>query len=113
MKRHFARKTDCANGHKHNSAMEAKRCDRLHEMQGRGEISGLQVEPRFTFEINGSPVKMGNGHSARYTADFSYIEKGVKVVEDVKARNGFVERDVPLRIAIAKHLWPSIDWRLV
>lgn len=113
MKRHFARKTECPHGHKHASGAEAKRCDHLHLLQGRGEISGLQIEPRFTFEINGAPVKMRNGQAARYTADFAYVENGVKVVEDVKARNGFVERDVPLRIAIAKHLWPSIDWRLV
>lgn len=113
MKRHFARKTPCNNGHTHNSGMEAKRCDQLHLLQRGGQITGLTVEPRFTFEINGAPIKMRNGQPARYTADFSYIENGKKVVEDVKARNGFVERDVPLRLALAKHLWPSVDWRLV
>lgn len=111
--RHFARKTTCAHGHRHASGMEAKRCEQLHLLERAGKISGLVVEPRFTFEINGSPVKMRNGHDARYTADFAYIESGRQIVEDVKPRNGFVERDVPLRIALAKHLWPSIDWRLV
>jgi hypothetical protein len=113
MKRHFARKTLCMQGHTHNSGQEAKRCDTLHVRQSKGEIIGLEVEPRFTFAINGAPVKMRNGQAARYTADFAYVEKGRKVVEDVKAKNGFVERDVPLRMAIAKHLWPDIDWRLV
>ena len=113
MKRHFARKTSCNHGHTHASMTEARRCNELHLLQRAGKISGLQVEPRFTFEIGGKPLVMRNGQPARYTPDFTYIEGGRKICEDVKAKNGFVERDVPLRLALAKHLWPTIEWRLV
>lgn len=113
MRQHFARKTVCEHGHKHNSGAEAKRCAVLHRMQAEGKIIGLKVEPRFHFAIEGREVKMGNGQVARYTGDFTYIEGNKQVVEDVKAKNGFVERDVPLRLAFFRHLYPDIELRIV
>lgn len=113
MKRHFARKTACQNGHAHASAKEARRCDVLHVRQTAGEIVGLRVEPRFHFSVNGREVKMGNGQVARYTGDFTYIEAGKQIVEDVKASNGFVERDVPLRLALMRACYPDIVLRVV
>lgn len=106
-----ARKTHCNHGHTHDSKREAKRCDELHLLQRGGEIVGLQVQPpKVDFVINGAPVKLANGHVAGIKPDFSYVEKGQKVIEDSK---GMIVRDFPLRWAIAKHLHPSIDWRLV
>lgn len=110
MNKYRAKKTDCDHGHKHASKREAKRCDDLHKLQCDGRIAGLQQQPVFHFEVDGRPIKMGNGHKAQLTADFSYVEKGRKVVEDSK---GFVVRDFPLRWALAKTLWPDIDWRVV
>lgn len=109
MTKYHAKKTPCTNGHMHASKREAMRCNDLHLLQRAGEISGLQTEPRFTFAVEGRQVMMRNGQAARYTADFSYVEKGRKVVEDSK---GFIVRDFPLRWALAKAMWPQIDWRL-
>lgn len=111
--RHFAKKTECAHGHKHDSKAEAKRCNDLHLMVRAGEIAGLKVAPRFYFTVNGNELKMGNGQVARYTGDFTYIAGNRQVVEDVKARNGFVERDFPLRLALARACFPDIDFRVV
>ena len=113
MKRHFARKTVCNAGHTHYSKAEAKRCDDLHLLQSAGKIVGLKVSPRFYFSIDGREIKMGNGQVARYTGDFTYIEGNRQVVEDVKAKNGFVERDVPLRMAIFRACYPDIELRIV
>lgn len=110
---HFARKTQCGAGHTHDSKAEAKRCDDLHLLQRAGEIIGLKVAPRFYFSINGREVKMKNGHVARYTGDFTYIEGNRQVCEDVKPSGGLIERDFPLRIAIARALYPDIDFRVV
>lgn len=107
-----AKKTPCAHGHMHASAKEARRCNDLHMLERAGEISGLQVEPRFQFVIEGKPVKMRNGQTARYTPDFTYVEKGVKVAEDVKSKATDTEA-FAVRWAFAKALWPSISWRLV
>ena len=100
MPRYFAKKTTCIHGHKHDSKREAARCAELHLLLKAGEIDGLVYEPQYWFEINGQPVKHMNGRRAGYKADFSYIEGGKVVVEDVKAKNGFMARDVPLRWAI-------------
>lgn len=110
---YFARKTPCQHGHTHASAKEAKRCNDLHLRQRAGEISGLTFEPSYTFTINGAKVKMANGHDMKFTPDFSYIENGRKIVEDVKAANAHMARDVPVKLALARHLWPEVDWRVV
>lgn len=110
---YFARKTPCQHGHTHASAKEAERCNALHLLQRAGKISGLQVEPVVTFPINGKPVKMGNGQDMKFTPDFTYIEAGRKVYEDVKAANAHMCRDVPVKLALARHLYPDCDWRLV
>lgn len=110
---HVAKKSDCAAGHTHDSKAEAKRCDELHLLLRAGEIAGLNIAPRFTFAIDGREVKMANGHAARYTADFTYIEGNRQVVEDVKPKGGLIERDFPLRFAMAKALYPSIEFRVV
>lgn len=110
---YFARKTPCQNGHTHASAKEAKRCNQLHMLQRAGQISGLIVEPSYTFPIAGKNVKMANGHDMRFTADFSYIEGGQKIVEDVKAKNAHMARDVPVKLALARHLWPDVTWKVV
>lgn len=105
-----ARKTPCSHGHVHASAREARRCNELHLLQRAGQITGLQQQPVFVFAIDGRPVKMDNGHQAKLTADFTYVESGRKVVEDSK---GFIVRDFPLRWALARTTWPEIDWRVV
>ena len=88
-----------------------------------GEIDALTFDPVCEFAIEGRPLKMSNGRIARYTADFAYIEKGRTVWEEVKppkkknkkghmVRFG-VSRDVPLRLALFKHLNPDIELRVV
>lgn len=113
MKRFFARKTACNNGHTHASAAEAKRCNDLHVKQAAGLIVGLRWEPRFTFAINGREVKMRNGQVMRYTGDFTYIEGNRQVVEEVKAKNGFMTRDVPVKLALMAAIYPDIEVRVV
>lgn len=110
---HVARKTCCAAGHVHDSKAEAKRCDDLCILERAGQILALKIAPRFYFAVDGRDVKMGNGQVARYTADFTYIEGNRQVVEDVKPKNGLVERDFPLRFALAKASFPDIDFRVV
>lgn len=113
MTRFFARKTACHQGHQHASRVEAARCNVLHDRMAAGEITGLQIEPRFTFHINGRDVKMRNGQVMRYTGDFSYTEGNRQVVEEVKARNGWMSRDVPIKLALMAACYPDIDLRIV
>lgn len=111
----FAKKTVCAAGHDHDSKAEAKRCDALHQAQARGEITGLRVHPKFEFVINGEPVKMANGHKMIFTADSEYMQDGKWIVEDVKPKGGFdnKSRDVPVKLALLRHIYPHITWQIV
>lgn len=108
-----ARKTACAQGHSHASKKEAKRCDLLHVRQMAGEIVGLRVEPRFYFMVDGDYLKARNGHKIRYTGDFTYIEGNKQIVEDVKASNGHMSRDVPIKLALMARCYPDIEVRVV
>lgn len=103
-------KATCAAGHEHDSKSEAKRCNELQLLQRAGTIVGLEQQPVFRFEVDGRPVMLDNGQQARLKADFSYVENGRKVVED---RKGVIVRDFPLRWALARTMWPEIDWRVV
>lgn len=113
MRRHFAKKTLCAMGHKHASKREADRCAELTLLFRAGKIEALAFEPRYEFATERGPIRMGNGATMRFTPDFAYLENGKLVVEDVKSKTGFVERDVPLRFALFRHLFPAIELRIV
>lgn len=105
-----AKATICQQGHKHPSKREAARCDELHLLQKAGAISDLEIEPTFHFVIDGKPLLMKNGHKAKYRPDFLYVENGQDIAEDVK---GFTVRDFPLREALFRALFPTIQLRVV
>lgn len=105
-----AKRTACQHGHNHPSKREAARCDELHLLQKAGAISDLEYEPQFWFVINGEQLKLANGRRAGYKPDFSYVEGGREVVEDVK---GFAARDFALRAALFRHLFPTVELRIV
>ena len=69
-----------------DSQKEYKRFLVLKDMQERGEISGLELQPSFLLipkqtDKNGKVVE----RATRYRADFAYLDKtGRYVVEDVK-----------------------------
>lgn len=112
MKKWKAKKAYCAEGHKHDSLSEAKRCDELHEMLERNEIEDLLVWPQFWFVINGRQVKHENGRRVGYLADFQYTLNGQEIVEDVKPSNKAADsRDWPIRKAIFRALFPTYELR--
>lgn len=106
-----ARKTQCFSGHTHASQREANRCTILHDMQRTGEITHLEIEPQYWFEIDGAVMKHDNGRRVGYKPDFRYRDAtGQLVVEDSK---GFHVRDWPLRKAIFRALNPGVELREV
>lgn len=75
-----------------DSKLEAGFYQQLRLREAAGEISELELQPRFEFVING--VKVG-----RYTGDFRYTENGKVIVADAK---GYFSRDYPLRKKLMK-----------
>ena len=68
----------------YDSAAEAKRADELKLLQLAGEISDLREQVPFLL-IEAFTWPDGEKHrKMTYLADFSYIENGRKIVEEVK-----------------------------
>jgi len=59
------------------SQREHQRWCVLKLMQRAGQISNLERQVQFSFDVNGH-------HIAKYVADFIYFENGERVVEDSK-----------------------------
>jgi len=78
-----AKWTKCSHNHLHQSKKEAVRCSLLHVLQKGGVISQLKQQPRFVlqkgYDYEGKKIRR-----LCYFADFSYLEDGVKVIEDCK-----------------------------
>lgn len=104
--RKYANKPEWVDGHKFDSRAEADRYRYLKPLEAAGAIERLELQPKFLFEINGTPVKirsekMPNGRQASYRADFRYYcnARGREIVEDVK---GTDTSDSRLRRAIVE-----------
>jgi hypothetical protein len=76
-KRKYRNKPKTVGEHKFASVAEAKRHSELLWLEKAGEISELEVHPRFSLDVNGV-------HIGYYTGDTAYRTPAGKVVEDVK-----------------------------
>jgi len=86
-----------------DSAKEARRYGELKMLEKAREISGLELQPKFTLMANGLPLTYDSGRKVTYRADFAYYDnRAVKrVVEDVK---GYKTRDYKIKKAILKSM---------
>jgi hypothetical protein len=84
---------------------ELSRYSDLKILEKSGQISRLAHQILFKPLINGVEV-------FEYTADFAYIESGVKVIEEYK---GFLyeRHDFRLRMRICSALYPDLLFRIV
>ena len=67
------------------STKEANRYQDLKLLQKAGEISGLKLQPEFILQLGFTDFEGKKHRPITYRADFSYLEKGKNVVEDVKS----------------------------
>lgn len=73
-------------GIKFDSKKEAARYCELSLLQKAGEISDLKLQPKFLLIPSKRRSDGVLEREAAYHPDFSYIERGVLVVEDVKSK---------------------------
>lgn len=84
-------------GTKLDSGRELTRYCELLLLQRAGEITDLEVHPRYPITIAGVPIMIKSkryhqGRHLTYVADFTYLNKpplGERVIEDVKMQSGF------------------------
>lgn len=90
------------------SKAEAKRDAELLLLQRDGKIHGLRRQPRFPLVVNSELI-------CTYVADWTYFEN---VGEDraygpiVEDRKGVQTPAFKIKFALAKALYPEIDWRI-
>lgn len=75
--RKYRNKKTVVDGITFDSQKEAKRYQELKLMQMAGAISNLELQKKYSIDINGV-------HVCFYVADFAYVENGESVTEDVK-----------------------------
>jgi hypothetical protein len=68
-----------SNGRTFDSKAESRRHSDLILQQRAGQISDLRLQVPFDLSVNGQKI-------AKYVADFTYVEDGILVVEDVKSK---------------------------
>ena len=85
MNKYYARKTECNQGHLHDSKKESFRCNDLTLMVKARVISNLTQQPNFTLQ-EGFRYKGKWVRKISYKADFSYFDNVEKkqVIEDTK-----------------------------
>lgn len=111
----FGAKKTVVDGITFDSGREARRYWDLKLLERAGEISDLELQPRYTLGTDDDPVKIRskgypNGRRCSYKADFRYFDKqtGETVVEDSKGhdtdaarlRRAFVEWQYKIRVVL-------------
>lgn len=88
-----------------DSIAEMSRYQELELLRAAGHIKDLELQPVFTFQINGRKI-------AKYIADFRYFDtvRQVDVIEDVKGHKDSVFR---LKHKMFKAFFPELTLTLV
>ena len=73
------------NGIKFDSKKEARRYMELRQLETMGKISDLKLQHTFTLQEAFTTENGERIQAIRYIADFTYMEDGKFVVEDVKS----------------------------
>ena len=98
-------------GIKFASKREANRYIILKSREEAGEISDLELQPVFILQEKFTD-DYGTKHRAiRYTADFRYIEDGIRVVEDVKGKKT-TDFSIRWKWVIRQHLGSGVRFIL-
>ena len=93
-----------------DSEAEARRYGELNLLLEAGAIENLQIHPRFTLQEAFTTEFGLKVHPIVYVADFSYVEKSLDVVEDVK---GYATAVFKVKVKLFRKRYPEIDFRIL
>lgn len=105
----YGNKPKTVDGVRFASKAEAGRDAELKLLQSAGKIWIVKRQPRFPLIVNGVEI-------CTYVGDWEYLDdfdncrkEPTRVVED---RKGFLTKEFKIKWALAKALFPEIEWRL-
>lgn len=90
-----------------DSAKEAARFRELKMLERSGLISDLKIQQRFEIV----PKAGGNKRARFYIADFTYLEGGKKIIEDVKSPITRSNAVYTLKKALVLWQYPEYEFR--
>lgn len=93
-----------------DSKMEARRYQELKLLAVTGEITDLQVHPKFELQAAFRTPDGERVSAITHKPDFQYTEAGQTVVEDVK---GAATTDWRLRYRLFRKVYPDILYKVV
>lgn len=97
-------------GIKFDSIAEGRRYKELKLLQQGNYITELKLQPKFELQAKYTNNKNEHIRAITYKADFSYIENGKLVVEDVK---GMETKEFKLKKKLFEYKFRDIDLRLI
>lgn len=96
-------------GYEFDSIAESRRYQELKLLERAKEIKELQLQPKFllqeAFKKNGKTYR-----KIEYIADFSYIENGKVIVEDVK---GMETKEFKIKRKLFEHKYIDLELRII
>jgi len=91
-------------GYKFDSKLEAARYKQLKLMEKAGQLTNLELQPKFPCEVSGKKI-------CTYISDFRYtLKNGKEVVEDVKGVETAVFK---LKKKLVEALYPDVTIEIV
>lgn len=109
MNKYRNRKT-VVNGIKFDSKAEANRYCELKILERAKQISDLELQPKFILQDSFKNQKGQTIRAITYIADFSYVENGKIVVEDVK---GMETNEFKIKRKLFECKYKDVDFRIV
>jgi hypothetical protein len=110
--KYHARKTT-VNGIEFDSMAESRRYQELLLLQRAGEISGLELQPRFILQPTFRDSQGRTHRAIAYIADFEYVENGRRIVEDVKGGKATQTAEFRIKWKMAVRQYPDVEFRTV
>lgn len=91
------------------SKAEGRRYCELKLLQRTGKISDLTLQPSFTLQEKFTDNEGEKHRAIRYVGDFSYIENGKQIIEDVK---GAETKEFLIKAKMFRRLFPQFILRI-
>lgn len=106
----YRNKKTIIDGIKFDSIAEGRRYKELKLLEKGKYITDLELQPKFELQAKFTNAKGEHVRAITYKADFSYIENGKIIVEDVK---GVITKEFAIKKKLFEYKYKDVEFRLI
>lgn len=106
----YRNKKTIIDGIKFDSIAEGRRYKELKILEEGNYITDLKLQPKFELQEKYTNTKREHIRAITYKADFSYIENGKLIVEDVK---GVITKEFAIKKKLFEYKYKDVEFRLI